>query len=282
MAERGKYDRAAAAQKRAERAQALASELSETDPDAVDPPLTATADDLAGLIAPNPDGMTLITVDEASDEPPLTVRQPGDLPPSRPSVAPEPGAPPMSAPAVSQDQMLSLMSAMSQQNAAVLKDVLSDVINQVFAAQQAQTRAAGDRRPESYTGAFEDTVNIGQAWGRTDPKVPLPKLKCEMYLGYWDPKKKEAVPGYPFVCDEYGGMTMRERQKLNALTPGVFKMRRTSDGIEGIVRVVTKEDANGEPSELVIALPMSWLSPEHKNGIGSVEQIADALLAQSA
>ncbi len=94
----------------------------------------------------------------------------------------------------------------------------------------------------------------------------------EWFAGWWDDEEQKVIPAYPYLADEHGGCTREERDILNRVEPGIYKVRRR-DGVEGSVRVEIRKDVDGTPMRLVVCVPKNWLGKELKNMIGGVEML---------
>jgi hypothetical protein len=153
--------------------------------------------------------------------------------------------------------------AMQQQNATFMEKVLE---------------RARSRRPESYNGDFPfPNISAFAPEGLAHlPGQVLPPLKCPMFLGVWDAQQNKAVPVYPYIADDYGGLSIEERRLLNNLQPGVFTVERR-DEIVGQARVVIEQDADGTPTRLTIAVSKRWLEKDEVRSMPSIKQLAGQL-----
>jgi hypothetical protein len=166
-----------------------------------------------------------------------------------------------------QQQTATMLAQMQQSQAEMLSTLVQSQrdSNTLLAAE-----AKKNRKPESYLGDFPEPMdNSFMPDGE-----PLPKLKCESFLGYWEEDEGTGAlqlrGGFPYIDEPRGGCTREERELLNSLEAGVFRAR-TRDGSEGIVRVALRHDTDGSPIRLTVAVPKQWLSREKKNLLGGVE-----------
>lgn len=183
--------------------------------------------------------------------------------------------PKITPPAMSLEALQAFASAMGGEFASALKQVLDQ--NATTTADV--VKAARSRRPESYNGDFPypgKSVFAPEGLAAL-PNEVLPKLKCPMFLGIWENNK--AVPVYPYIADDTGGLTLEERDLLNQLKPGLYTVERR-DEITGPVRVVIDEDADGTPTRLTIAVQKNWLEKGEVRSLPSIKVLARQLLEQ--
>jgi hypothetical protein len=166
-----------------------------------------------------------------------------------------------------QSQTATMLAQMQENNAQMLSALVQSQrdSNTLLAAE-----ARKNKKAESYLADFPEPMdNAFMPDGE-----PLPKLKCESFLGYWEEDEgtgqMQLRGGFPYIDEPRGGCTREERELLNSLEAGVFRAR-TRDGSEGIVRVALRHDTDGSPIRLTVAVPKQWLSREKKNLLGGVE-----------
>lgn len=111
-----------------------------------------------------------------------------------------------------------------------------------------------------------------------DLKRPRTKLRCPMYLGYYDEDGK-IIPAFEYL---EGTTTERERVAMNRLSQGTYTVTRNDEEV-GLVRVHEQTDSLGQPVRLVIAPPFVWLQKETFAQMPSLVRMLDQMLtAQSA
>jgi hypothetical protein len=201
------------------------------------------------------------------DEPPTPDEAPPPhLPPLSPTVLDAPG-PPASAAAFDMQAFAALlagaMGQSGQATAQAIREGLSDA-----------TAMARDPIPENKISPGHSVYSHADG----DQKRPRTLLRCPMFLGIYD-DKGEALGAFEL---ENQTLTEWERDRLNALRPGVYAGIERNNGDLGLWRVVEKHNDNGEAQQLIVAVPPTWLSrdefqymPTLKNALRQMhEQVA--------
>jgi hypothetical protein len=158
----------------------------------------------------------------------------------------QPPAPVPAMPMDVQPLMQAFLTAMTQANVSTAEAI---------------KEALGNATTLARTPIPENPIDPGKSvYSHPDGDLVTPRtpLRCDMFLGLYD-DEGVAKPAFEIFEDS---CTEAERVELNKLQPGVYAGIERNDGVRGLWRVVQKQDDNGQPTRLIIAVPQQWLSQE--------------------